>query len=888
MAATRFCAQARGIPAWGPGLNVSGRRLGFWWLVGRGGASVTLGDALEWIAAPSSGAAWFVSLVRLTYGKRRRCSAPEPLGLKTAGIFAADERICMKSFRRLLVANRSEIAIRVFRSAHELDIRTVAIYSHEDRYALHRFKADEAYLIGKVGEPIRSYLDIDSIVALAVEREIDAIHPGYGFLSENPALRRACDKAGITFVGPRAELLDQLGDKTAARKIADEAKVPILGGSAQGGAELGRSSRGGGEDRLSGDAEGGARRRRARDARGAQAGRFGARTWRRRSAKRRRRLAMAKCSSKSTFAGPGILKCNCWAICTAIWCICSSAIAACSGGIKKWSNWRRRRIWIRRFGRNLCDAALAIGNAVRYENAGTVEFLVDADSGEFYFIEVNPRIQVEHTVTEEVTGIDIVKSQILIAQGSKLSDPEIGLASQNDVRTTGFALQCRVTTEDAENRFVPDYGRIMAYRSAAGMGIRLDAGTAFSGAVVTPYYDSLLVKVTARGRRFRDAVSRMERCLQEFRVRGVKTNIPFLVNLVTHPTFLEGLCTTTFIDETPELFHMPVRRDRASKLLQFLGETIVNGNPLVKDRPKSTRREPAPVPAFDHGQTPPAGTRQKFQELGPEKFSKWILDQKPLLVTDTTFRDAHQSLLATRMRTHDLANVAGAYAQLVPNLFSLEMWGGATFDTSMRFLKECPWQRLADSARGDSQHFISDVAAGIQRGRLHELSRQCGRGVREGERAGGDGYFPHFRSAQLDREHAGGDGCGASARRHLRSGDLLHGRHSESEAAEVQFEVLCRSGQRIGEDGGAHSGHQRHGRIVQTVCGRVARENAEAGNRHSDSFSYARYQRRFGGGGTERDRGGARYCRWGAGADVGTDLAAEFEFDRRGAAQHAA
>jgi pyruvate carboxylase len=601
----------------------------------------------------------------------------------------------MKSFRRLLVANRSEIAIRVFRSAHELDIRTVAIYSHEDRYALHRFKADEAYLIGKVGEPIRSYLDIDSIVALAVEREIDAIHPGYGFLSENPALRRACDKAGITFVGPRAELLDQLGDKTAARKIADEAKVPILGGSARAVQSLDEArevaAKIGYPVMLKAAHGGGGRGMRvvlnpddlAHNLETAQ------------------REAAAAFGNGEVFIEKYIRRARHIEV---------QLLGDLHGNLvhlfeRDCSVQRRHQKVVElapapnlnpAIRQKLCDAALAIGNTVRYENAGTVEFLLDADSSEFYFIEVNPRIQVEHTVTEEVTGIDIVKSQILIAQGSKLSDPEIGLASQNDVRTTGYALQCRVTTEDAENRFVPDYGRIMAYRSAAGMGIRLDAGTAFSGAVVTPYYDSLLVKVTARGRRFRDAVSRIERCLQEFRVRGVKTNIPFLVNLVTHPTFLEGLCTTTFIDETPELFQMPLRRDRASKLLQFLGETIVNGNPLVKDRPKSTRREPAPVPAFDHTQSPPAGSRQKLQELGPEKFSKWILDQKPLLVTDTTLRDAHQSLLATRMRTHDLANVAGAYARLVPNLFSLEMWGGATFDTAMRFLKECPWQRLAD------------------------------------------------------------------------------------------------------------------------------------------------------------------------------------------------
>ncbi|MFM9026268.1 MAG: pyruvate carboxylase, partial [Planctomycetaceae bacterium] len=342
----------------------------------------------------------------------------------------------------------------------------------------------------------------------------------------------------------------------------------------------------------------------------------------------------------------------------------------------------------------ICEAALKIGRAARYENAGTVEFLVDADTGTFFFIEVNPRIQVEHTVTEEITGIDIVRRQLLVAQGHRLSDPEIGLGDQAAIRSMGTAVQCRVTTEDPENRFLPDYGRITAYRSASGMGIRLDAGSAFSGAVVTPYFDSLLVKVTARGLTLREAAGHVERCLQEFRVRGVKTNIPFLVNLVTHPAFLAGECTTRFIDETPALFDFPIRRDRATKVLEYLADVIVNGNPLVKGRAVAARRHPAPMPEFDRFATPPAGTRQKLQELGPQKFAAWVRGQKRLLITDTTMRDAHQSLLATRMRTYDMLAVADAYAQLASGLFSLEMWGGATFDTAMRFLKECPWDRL--------------------------------------------------------------------------------------------------------------------------------------------------------------------------------------------------
>jgi pyruvate carboxylase len=347
----------------------------------------------------------------------------------------------------------------------------------------------------------------------------------------------------------------------------------------------------------------------------------------------------------------------------------------------------------------LLDAALAVGRAVGLDNAGTVEFLLDADSGEFYFIEVNPRVQVEHTVTEQVTGYDVVKCQILIAQGLPLSDPEIGLGSQDVVGTHGHALQCRVTTEDPANRFTPDYGRLSHYRSASGMGIRLDAGTAFTGAVITPFYDSLLVKVTAHGLRFVDAARRMERSLQEFRVRGVKTNIPFLLNLVTHPDFLAGRFTTRFIDETPELFELPVRQDRATKLLTYIGEVIVNGNPDLPQRTQRAQREKTSISSFSVPSVSsvaiPPGTRDKFRELGPERFTRWILDQKRLLVTDTTFRDAHQSLLATRMRTYDMLQAAPAYAAEHAGLFSLEMWGGATFDTAMRFLKESPWDRLA-------------------------------------------------------------------------------------------------------------------------------------------------------------------------------------------------
>lgn len=601
----------------------------------------------------------------------------------------------MKTIRKLLVANRGEIAIRVFRTAHELGIRTVAIYSHEDRYALHRFKADEAYEVGKPGEPIRSYLDIEHILDIACAHEVDAIHPGYGFLSENPELARACEARGVIFVGPTVTILEQLGDKIAARAIAEKAQVPIVPGTAKPLRDpdeaLAAATKIGFPVILKAAKGGGGRGMRVVE----------------KGEDIRDNLEAACRESLTAFGSDEVF-------------------------IEKFIR-RPRHIEVQLLGdkhQNLvhlyerdcslqrrhqkvveiapsfnlapalrdqiCAAAIAIGKAVNYVNAGTVEFLVDSDTGAFYFIEVNPRIQVEHTVTEQVTGVDLIKSQILVAQGTPLSDDEIALPSQASVQTRGYAIQCRVTTEDPENQFRPDYGHIDHYRSAGGMGIRLDAGSAFSGAVVTPYYDSLLVKVTAWGRRFRDASRKMERSLQEFRIRGVKTNIPFLLNVIVHPTFLAGECTTRFIDETPALFNLAQRKDRATKLFRYLAETLVNGNPQTKLPPTKIRRAPAPLPTFHPTDPIPPGSRQKFQELGAKKFSQWIREHKPLLLTDTTFRDAHQSLLATRVRSYDLLAVADAYARLVPQMFSLEMWGGATFDTSLRFLKECPWQRLTE------------------------------------------------------------------------------------------------------------------------------------------------------------------------------------------------
>jgi pyruvate carboxylase len=600
----------------------------------------------------------------------------------------------IQPIRKLLVANRSEIAIRVFRSAHEAGIRTVAIYSHEDRYALHRFKADEAYAVGKPGEPIRAYLNIEGIIEVAQQYGVDAIHPGYGFLSENPELARACEAAGITFCGPPPTVLEQLGDKITARGIAAAAKVPILSGSNEplsSSDEAAKLADKLGYPVLLKAAKGGGGR--------------GMRVVNRpedlaSSLEQAQREALSAFGSSDVFLEKFILRPRHIEV---------QLMGDKHGHLvhlyeRDCSLQRRHQKVVEiapawnldpKLRDDICAAAIAIGRQVNYVSAGTVEFLVDSDTNKFYFIEVNPRIQVEHTVTEVVTGVDLIRCQLLVAQGYSLDDPEIGLGDQSAITTRGFAVQCRVTTEDPENKFLPDYGRIAHYRSAGGMGVRLDAGTAFSGAVVTPYYDSLLVKVTCSGRRFSDAARRMERVLQEFRIRGVKTNIPFLLNLVTHPKFLAGGYTTRFMDETPELFHFTPRRDRATKLFRYLADVAVNGHPLVKDKPKNINRAPAIVPNVEHKPLVP-GSRQKLLELGPEKFSRWILDQKRLLMTDTTFRDAHQSLLATRVRTYDMLAIAESYAKLHPGLFSIEMWGGATFDTAMRFLKECPWQRLAE------------------------------------------------------------------------------------------------------------------------------------------------------------------------------------------------
>jgi pyruvate carboxylase len=592
--------------------------------------------------------------------------------------------------KKLLALNRGEIAIRIMRAATELGLSTVAIYSREDRLSLHRFKADEAYQVGEGLGPVQAYLDIEGIVALAREKQVDAIHPGYGFLSENPALARACEAAGIVFVGPSAELLELLGDKTAARHLAETAGVPIVPGTEEAltdpaqAAELAKHI--GFPLMVKAAFGGGGRGMRVVENAEQLAGKVDEASKEAAAAFGNGAVFLERYIARARHIEVQILGDQHSNLMHLYERDCSvqrrhQKVVEIAPALSISAKTRR----------DLCDAAVSLMRAAGYYNAGTVEFLVDADTEQFYFIEVNPRVQVEHTVTEVVTGIDIVQSQILIAQGARLHEAPLSLPRQEDVPLFGAALQCRITTEDASQNFAPDYGKIHTYRSPGGLGVRLDA-SAYSGAIITPFYDSLLAKVTCFAPDFHQACRRMDRVLREYRIRGVKTNIPFLENVVNSPAFISGDVTTSFIDQTPELFEFAPRQDRATKLLTYLGETTINGNPEVQGKPKPERLPRVRIPIADGAI--PNGTRQMLQTLGPKDFARWSLQQQRLLMTDTTFRDAHQSLLATRVRTHDLEAVAGFVARRLAGLYSLEMWGGATFDVTMRFLLEDPWERL--------------------------------------------------------------------------------------------------------------------------------------------------------------------------------------------------
>lgn len=596
----------------------------------------------------------------------------------------------MKKIKSVLVANRGEIAIRVFRACNEMGIRTVAIFSKEDTLSLHRNEADEAYLVGEGKKPVDAYLDIEDIIRIAHEHDVDAIHPGYGFLSENAQFAKRCREEGLIFIGPNLEHLQMFGDKVNAREQAKLANIPMIPGSdgpLKNFEELEAFANTHGFPLMIKAVNGGGGRgMRAVDC----------------MEDLRDAYDRAKSEAKSAFGDDDVYVEK---LIVEPKHIEVQIIGDTHGNVvhlyeRDCSVQRRHQKVVemapafalsKEIRRNICDAAVKIMNNVHYVGAGTVEFLVTQD-GSFYFIEVNPRIQVEHTVTEMITGIDIVHTQIRIAEGYELHSPEVGIPPQDEIRCEGTAIQCRITTEDPTNNFMPDTGKLSVYRSSGGFGIRLDAGNAFTGSVVTPYYDSLLVKATAYALNHEETIRKMLRCLREFRIRGVKTNIRFLMNVLEHPDFVSGHCNVNFIDEHPELFKFKATRDRGTKLLHYIADITVNGYTGTGAEAK---------PNFDPIELPSTlecslaeGTKQKFDELGPEEFSKWVSAQDKVMFTDTTWRDAHQSLFATRLRTIDMARVAGKAARGVPNLFSLECWGGATFDVAYRFLHEDPWERL--------------------------------------------------------------------------------------------------------------------------------------------------------------------------------------------------
>ncbi len=589
------------------------------------------------------------------------------------------------NFNKVLVANRGEIAIRIFRACYDLGLHTVAMYSKEDTFALYRTKADEAYLIGENTSPLGAYLDIPGIVDLALRRGVDAIHPGYGFLSENADFAKACENAGITFVGPPSHILAQMGDKLAAKATAIACGVPTIPGSKvplkDGDEALAKAEEYGFPIILKAAAGGGGRGMRRCDT----------------PEEVRPAFELVQGEAKKAFGNDDIFieKYLVEPKHIEVQILADKHGNVVHLGERDCSLQRRYQkvveyapAWsvpqdtIER----LRADAVKIARHVGYVNAGTVEFLVDKNGG-YYFIEMNPRIQVEHTVTEMVTGVDLVRAQLLIAEGHPLSHPYIGMGTQDNLRINGYAIQCRVTTEDPLNNFAPDTGKITSYRSGGGNGVRLDGGNAYSGATISPYYDSLLVKVTSWDTTFEGACRRATRAIREEHVRGVKTNIPFVSNILTHPAFRAGRCHTKFIDETPELFEIADSRDRATKVLKYIADIQVR-NPDIQ-------RQQLDIPRFPQveGEARP-GLKQLLDAEGPQAVSKWVLDQKKLLLTDTTMRDAHQSLLSTRMRSRDMLLGARGTSHILADCFSLEMWGGATFDVAYRFLHESPWERL--------------------------------------------------------------------------------------------------------------------------------------------------------------------------------------------------
>ncbi|MCX2453134.1 pyruvate carboxylase [Pedobacter sp. PLR] len=595
------------------------------------------------------------------------------------------------NIKKVLIANRGEIAIRIERACSELNIQTVAVYTYEDRYSLHRYKADEAYQIGSDHEPLKPYLDIKGIIAMAKYCEADAIHPGYGFLSENEEFAAQCAANDIVFIGPRPDVMSALGDKVTAKKVAKSAGLPIIESSEVDldtiEQALSEANRIGYPLMIKAAFGGGGRGMRIAH----------------NDEQLRKSFFEARSEAKNAFGDDTVF-------------------------LEKFIN-RPRHIEVqivadnyaevvhlferdcsvqRRFQKvvevapslnlsqqtkdQLYHYATSIAKAVKYNNVGTVEFLIDEQEA-IYFIEVNPRIQVEHTVTEMITGIDLIKTQLFIADGYHLSDPELGIKNQETISCNGFAMQCRITTEDPADNFKPDYGTLITYRNATGFGIRLDEGSTYPGMKISPFFDSMLVKVSTSGRTLEDAARKMHRALREFRIRGVKNNVEFLESLISHPTFIQGKATVNFIQEHPELFETKKGLDRGTRILTYLGEVSVNGNPDVLEVDENKRLEKPIVPKVDV-QSYPKGSKDLLTALGPEEFSKWLKAEKKIHYTDTTFRDAHQSLLATRMRTYDMLKVAEGFAKHHPQTFSMEAWGGATFDVCLRFLHEDPWRRL--------------------------------------------------------------------------------------------------------------------------------------------------------------------------------------------------
>lgn len=594
--------------------------------------------------------------------------------------------------RKVLIANRGEIAIRIARACNELNIQTVAVYTYEDRYSLHRYKADEAYQIGEDNDPLKPYLNIDEIIRIAKQSKADAIHPGYGFLSENKDLAQKCADNGIIFVGPRPDVMEALGDKVIAKENARKAQIPIIDDNEKEltdfSVALEEANRIGYPLMLKAAAGGGGRGMRVirndeelekgfREARSEAKNAFGDDT-----------VFLEKYIENPKHIEIQIVADSHGTIRHLFERDCSVqrrfqkvVEVAPSVGLKEETR------------NKLYEYAIKICSTVNYNNVGTVEFLVDGKEN-IFFIEVNPRVQVEHTVTEMVTGVDIIKTQLYIADGYKLSDPEIGLGDQRNIKCNGYAMQCRITTEDPANGFKPDYGTLITYRNATGFGVRLDEGSTYPGMKISPFFDSMLVKVSTSGNDLSDAARKMHRALREFRIRGVKNNIQFLENLISVPEFVEGKATVGFINEHPELFQFKTRLDRGTRILNYLADVSVNGNPDVTMVNPNARFDKPIIPSYDQNAPYQKGTKDLLTELGPEKFADWLKSEKKIHYTDTTFRDGHQSLLATRMRTYDMLKVAEAFAKNHPQTFSMEVWGGATFDVCIRFLREDPWKRL--------------------------------------------------------------------------------------------------------------------------------------------------------------------------------------------------